>query len=85
MDSVSVDLPEADTAVTELRHLANLLEQADTVTQLRQLADSLEKSDGARVLVPCGQLKRDDIVCVLEAGHVGHHVSANGREHWLDD
>ena len=87
MDSVSVEAPEVTPAdaAGELRQLAASLEKADAVSQLRQLADSLEMTDAARVLVPCGQRRGDDVACVLQAGHVGHHVNANGREHWLDD
>jgi hypothetical protein len=49
----------------------------DVVTELRRIADALT---GAK----CYGV-HDGQPCVLAPRHVGHHTTADGRQHWLDD
>jgi hypothetical protein len=46
--------------------------------ELRRIADALEKP------AVCSE-RKDDGVCALRDGHVGYHVTADGRVHWLDE
>lgn len=49
----------------------------DMVTELRRIADALT---GAK----CYGV-HDGQPCVLAPRHVGHHTTADGRQHWLDE
>lgn len=49
----------------------------DVVTELRRIADALT---GAK----CYGV-HDGQPCVLAPRHVGHHTTADGRQHWLDE
>lgn len=47
-----------------------------------RIADALE----AQVRpTACGEKHVRGAKCVLDDRHVGHHVSADGHYHWLDD
>lgn len=52
---------------------------ADLLIQLRRIADALEAK-----VDRCGEL-RGESVCSLLPGHRGFHVTADGRDMWLDD
>lgn len=54
---------------------------ADAMTELRRIADALESVTGKRT---CDGV-RDRAVCALLPDHVGYHVTADGRVHWLDE
>jgi hypothetical protein len=54
---------------------------ADFLIELRRIADALETVTGKK---DCDGEKNGK-PCVLDPDHVGHHASADGRLHWLDD
>jgi hypothetical protein len=49
----------------------------DLVTELRRIADALTGTKCYGV--------QDGAACVLAPRHVGHHTTADGRSHWLDE
>lgn len=55
----------------------------DFLIELRRIADALEVSAGKDKL--CGAPHDTGKACVLDATHVGHHASADGRLRWLDE
>ncbi len=56
---------------------------ADFLIELRRIADALEAQVRPEV---CGEMHNAaGKPCVLGELHVGHHVTADGRLHWLDD
>jgi hypothetical protein len=50
----------------------------DFLIELRRIADALDRG---RL---CGE-RKDAAVCALADRHVGYHVTADGKVHWLDD
>jgi len=53
---------------------------ADLVVQLQRIADALAPKDTA-----CGEAQADaGPACALADGHVGYHVTADGRRWWLE-
>lgn len=54
----------------------------DVIPLLGRIADALE----AQVRpTACDEPHTTGAKCVLDDRHVGHHVTADGRYHWLDD
>lgn len=51
----------------------------DILVQVRRIADALDAQN------PHCEEKQGDHVCFLLPRHVGYHVTADGRLHWLDD
>jgi hypothetical protein len=65
-------LPPGTTALPEL------------VIVLRRIADALEVPDLGPQVELCSEQQADS-VCVLGDRHAGPHVSADGRDRWVDD
>lgn len=51
----------------------------DLLVHLKRIADALEAHSPR-----CGEV-RSDAICALLPSHKGYHVTADGREMWLDD
>lgn len=52
------------------------------LTELGRIADALEAQVRPKA---CDEPHVTGAKCVLDDRHVGHHVTADGRYHWLDD
>lgn len=51
----------------------------DLLVQLRRIADAFDAQN------PHCEATKGQAVCFLLPIHVGYHVTADGRHHWLDD
>lgn len=51
----------------------------DVLVQLRRIADALDAQN------PHCDAAKGGSLCFLLPRHVGYHVTADGRTHWLDD
>ena len=72
----------SEPAVESLAEQLTDISAADFLIELRRIADALETR--ARPTA-CGEQHASGKPCVLNERHVGHHATADGRLHWLDE
>ena len=54
----------------------------DLLPVVERIADALEAQVRPNT---CDEKHATGAKCILDDRHVGHHVTADGRYHWLDD
>lgn len=81
VDRVLSQTPAADVEWIDRMVNRMFAPDGDLLIELRRIADALESFTGKK---SCDGVKNSK-PCVLDPDHVGHHVSADGRIHWLDD
>ena len=66
--------------------MSELVDDRATLDDLLPVAVRIAEALEAQVRpIGCGEPHATGATCVLDDRHVGHHVTADGRYHWLED
>ena len=74
LEDVAVSEPGVESLVEQLPDIS----AADFLIELRRIADALERGS------KCNE-RNGTATCGLSDRHVGYHVTADGKVHWLDE